>query len=581
MVKHKQLPGFDPEQSNFKRKLSKREKKELKKQEKERRARSRDSTSKDPREGSLGEATSSVTEKDAGVAEKLYTEVPETSFTRSISNPEAVMRRRRQQKLEKKLQQLCQEGGPEAGGTLRIFGETLNKDVPYKTLLLSTRDTAAQVVSEILEKYGKDKEEAGQYCLVQLVIPHGVTSGATAAALDCSNSNTSDNTFNNNNHHQQLNSALSNPGIREYILDDDDCPLAIEKQHLRSRGTLSFHIRRRPADFVPRKKKKKPLHLQGKPVDFEVNSEEILERLHSLQPTTNSSITCSTPGCTSLHPPSHAVNGGVNNSQHHHHLHHPLHHLNNNTMNGNITHNQHPHHLPSEAVRRSTADTDPVSLLHQHPQQTQQTHPSSSSSSSKYAYGVNSSTNEAERSGSTSTANSQYGNRSPSDEVPSSSTVVPSTPSLDLIPNHLHPQVIQQPSSASIERGQHFFPPAVTSSMDQLSQQQMLHHQRQADQQQLHQRTSGSDEGSIPVVSPSPVAMNGHPSKAGPEIKVYLLHKTNSGMGLSIVATKGIGQDQLGIYVKTVVPGGAADLVRYSILIFFPSFLSSSLSRNV
>ena len=31
-------------------------------------------------------------------------ELPETSFTRSISNPEAVMRRRRQQKLERKLQ---------------------------------------------------------------------------------------------------------------------------------------------------------------------------------------------------------------------------------------------------------------------------------------------------------------------------------------------------------------------------------------------------------------------------------------------------------------------------------------------
>ncbi len=51
------------------------------------------------------------------LAEKLYTELPETSFTRSISNPEAVMRRRRQQKLEKKLQQFSQEGGSEAGMT--------------------------------------------------------------------------------------------------------------------------------------------------------------------------------------------------------------------------------------------------------------------------------------------------------------------------------------------------------------------------------------------------------------------------------------------------------------------------------
>lgn len=56
-----------------------------------------------------------------GIAEKLYTEIPETSFTRSISNPEAVMRRRRQQKLEKKLQQLCQEGGPEAGQSLSSY----------------------------------------------------------------------------------------------------------------------------------------------------------------------------------------------------------------------------------------------------------------------------------------------------------------------------------------------------------------------------------------------------------------------------------------------------------------------------
>lgn len=43
-------------------------------------------------------------------------ELPETIFTRSISNPEAVMRRRRQQKLEKKLQQFrSKDGGPDTG----------------------------------------------------------------------------------------------------------------------------------------------------------------------------------------------------------------------------------------------------------------------------------------------------------------------------------------------------------------------------------------------------------------------------------------------------------------------------------
>lgn len=45
-----------------------------------------------------------------------------------------------------------------------------------------------------------------------------------------------------------------------------------------------------------------------------------------------------------------------------------------------------------------------------------------------------------------------------------------------------------------------------------------------------------------------------------PEIQVIRLTKSNSGMGLSIVAAKGVGKDRLGIYIKAVVPGGAAYL---------------------
>ncbi|KAE8746978.1 hypothetical protein FOCC_FOCC006233, partial [Frankliniella occidentalis] len=44
-----------------------------------------------------------------------------------------------------------------------------------------------------------------------------------------------------------------------------------------------------------------------------------------------------------------------------------------------------------------------------------------------------------------------------------------------------------------------------------------------------------------------------------PEYQVIKLHKSNNGMGLSIVAAKGAGQDRLGIYIKSVVKGGAAD----------------------
>lgn len=78
------------------RKLSRREKKELKKQEKEAQLLSQD-------------------EKE-NAAEKLYSAVPESSFTRSISNPEMVMRRRRQMKLERKLQEIrASDGGPNSG----------------------------------------------------------------------------------------------------------------------------------------------------------------------------------------------------------------------------------------------------------------------------------------------------------------------------------------------------------------------------------------------------------------------------------------------------------------------------------
>ncbi|KAH9425593.1 Mllt4p [Dermatophagoides pteronyssinus] len=229
------LPGFSPENSNiFNRKLSKREKKEKKKKEKKEKAANNSKSNKDG--GKNG--------KDS-LAEKLYTELPETSFTRSISNPEAVMRRRRQQKLEKKLQQFSQEGGPEAGGTLRIFGESINQDVPYKTILLSTRDTASFAVKEILEKYGKDKEDPAQYCLVQVIVPY------------LNNGSISDATTNGVTNGPQSLPDTSQTGIREYILDDDDCPLIIERSHNKSRGVLTFHIRRRPPDFQPRRRKKK------------------------------------------------------------------------------------------------------------------------------------------------------------------------------------------------------------------------------------------------------------------------------------------------------------------------------------
>ena len=50
-------------------------------------------------------------ENKSNVAEDLYKEVPDSNFTRSISNPEIVMARRRQQKLEQKLKQIKNRDG--------------------------------------------------------------------------------------------------------------------------------------------------------------------------------------------------------------------------------------------------------------------------------------------------------------------------------------------------------------------------------------------------------------------------------------------------------------------------------------
>ncbi|XP_063220039.1 afadin isoform X2 [Bacillus rossius redtenbacheri] len=252
--------------SSFRRKLSKREKKQLKKIEKQNKAKS----------------PSTPNGNDSGVAEKLYTELPETSFTRSISNPEAVMRRRRQQKLERKLQQFrSKDGGPDTGGTLKIYGESLCRDVPYKTLLLSVRDTAQQVVKEMLAKYGLEKEvDPHNFCLVQV---------NTSASAD-------------NGETKEYHGGSNN---REYILDDDECPLAILMNHPSSRGSIMFHVRRRPADYHPRKRKKKPQQKwNNKPSDsLDYRYEDSLDRLpYFLELNPDGTDVNGTPKRHRLHP---------------------------------------------------------------------------------------------------------------------------------------------------------------------------------------------------------------------------------------------------------------------------------------
>uniref|UniRef100_A0A669CS73 Afadin, adherens junction formation factor n=1 Tax=Oreochromis niloticus TaxID=8128 RepID=A0A669CS73_ORENI len=201
---------------NFKRTLSKKEKKKEKKREKEF-ARIPD-----------GDDQTLSREDGDNLAAEVYKDMPETSFTRTISNPEVVMKRRRQQKLEKRMQEfMSSDGRPDSGGTLRIYADSLKPNIPYKTILLSTRDTADFAVVEALEKYGLEKENPKEYCIARFF------------------------TFPPSAHISQ-----DDKSGKEVILDDYECPLQIFRDWPADRGALVFQLKKRPPDYQGRKGRK-------------------------------------------------------------------------------------------------------------------------------------------------------------------------------------------------------------------------------------------------------------------------------------------------------------------------------------
>uniref|UniRef100_A0A8C4YZ39 Afadin, adherens junction formation factor a n=1 Tax=Gadus morhua TaxID=8049 RepID=A0A8C4YZ39_GADMO len=191
---------------NFKRTLSKKEKKKEKKRDKEF-ARIPDGD----------EEAFSREDGDSRLAAEVYKDMPETSFTRTISNPEVVMKRRRQQKLEKRMQEFRgSDGRPDSGGTLRIYADSLKPNIPYKTILLSTTDMADFAVVEALEKYGLEKENPREYCLARQDDKLG----------------------------------------KDTILDETEYPLQIFRDWPADRGALVFQLKKRPPDYQGRKGRK-------------------------------------------------------------------------------------------------------------------------------------------------------------------------------------------------------------------------------------------------------------------------------------------------------------------------------------
>ncbi|XP_056337054.1 afadin isoform X7 [Danio aesculapii] len=196
---------------NFKRTLSKKEKKKEKKREKEAFSRIPDGDD---------HALNRDDGENSRLAAEVYKDMPETSFTRTISNPEVVMKRRRQQKLEKRMQEFRSEDGrPDSGGTLRIYADSLKPNIPYKTILLSTTDMADFAVAEALEKYGLEKENPRDYCIAQVI-------------------------------------HANDKAVKETILDDTDCPLQILRDWTSDKEALVFQLKKRPPDYAPRKGRK-------------------------------------------------------------------------------------------------------------------------------------------------------------------------------------------------------------------------------------------------------------------------------------------------------------------------------------
>ena len=150
------------------------------------------------------------------IAKQLYGDRPTSGLTRSLSNPEAVMRKRREIRLLKKMEQYeDSETNPGGGGPLRIFAESLQPEIPYKTLLFSSHHTTEHVLMTALEKYEVPPEEMDMYCLTMVTIYPGNQSDIESAE------------------------------IKERVVHADDCPVAIASSWPENQGELRFYIKKK------------------------------------------------------------------------------------------------------------------------------------------------------------------------------------------------------------------------------------------------------------------------------------------------------------------------------------------------
>ena len=112
---------------------------------------------------------------------EVYSQLQGMHLMRTLSNPEGVLRKRRERKLEQIRNALKNPGT----APIKIYAENLIPEVPYKTLLVGPSDTAHDVIKCTLDKYHMESEDPSDYCLVQYSLPSGASCITTTGRDEC------------------------------------------------------------------------------------------------------------------------------------------------------------------------------------------------------------------------------------------------------------------------------------------------------------------------------------------------------------------------------------------------------------
>ena len=159
------------EQKRFskKRKSSRKDKDREKEKEREK-ERERERVKEERTDFGSGEVVNGEATGGRGrIAQALYSDMPESKFTRSISvkNKENQISRTANDKRRYSLPGV--EELP-SDATMRVYADFIAPDIPCKSLLISRSDTASQVVKSALDKYGI-REDPSEFCLIQVTMP--------------------------------------------------------------------------------------------------------------------------------------------------------------------------------------------------------------------------------------------------------------------------------------------------------------------------------------------------------------------------------------------------------------------------